>query len=41
MLSTFGREPHFWHEFATKELKNVSIGTEKIRIKYEQINIFQ
>uniref|UniRef100_A0A2S2QRE6 U3 small nucleolar RNA-associated protein 6 n=1 Tax=Sipha flava TaxID=143950 RepID=A0A2S2QRE6_9HEMI len=33
MLSKFGCEPKFWNEFATRELINESIVTEKLRIK--------
>lgn len=37
MLKTFGCEPKFWNEFAIRELTDESIGTEKLRIKYEII----
>jgi hypothetical protein len=40
MLSKFGCEPKFWNEFATRELINESIVTEKLRIKYELIHFF-
>lgn len=38
MLNTFSADPNYWDTLAVNELKNPSNKTEKIKIKYVNIN---